>query len=537
MGVVKGIFLILKNSTITAHDPRTGVVRWTFEVTGTDPSWTESDKINWVISRPAHYLYRTNGAALDVLALKTGKRRLRFDGSGETVDWQTEDDIISVTSGNTLSVFDLETGVERWHFAGKGSDIGWQIQSGVLYTTSGNILSALDPDTGAERWRFAGTGKGISWDVEGDVVYTSSGKEISALDLKTGAEHWRFTGAVDGTSVRIVDGALFATRGPSISALDAKTGAERWRFAGSAREFRWRSDQGLIYIVSGKIFTALDPKSGSERWHFGASTAIADWQIDHGTLYLMTDNTFAAIDPKTGAQRWHFVSQNGNFGGYWFSYEGAFGLPLDNNALTFVSPETGASILQIESSESLLVDGGTIYVANGKAIAAFNLTKGIQLWRYPGRGMYSLQQVVNQTLFATSGNALRSLDKETGKALWSFDAKAGIASVEVSDGIIRMTDVNGTLYALGPKSVGLENGGAAKIVSETPLRGAPNTGAIERGTLPKGTTVTIIGISEQHDGVTWWPVRTDKSGEQGWVPADDLEPTSNAPAGFGTPVS
>ena len=75
-------------------------------------------------------------------------------------------------------------------------------------------------------------------------------------------------------------------------------------------------------------------------------------------------------------------------------------------------------------------------------------------------------------------------------------------------------------------AVGLQVGGTAYVAQAgglpLRLRSSPGLAADSViGRLPPGTQMTLLGGPEDHDGYTWWHIRTS-GGEEGWVAGQDL---------------
>ncbi len=51
---------------------------------------------------------------------------------------------------------------------------------------------------------------------------------------------------------------------------------------------------------------------------------------------------------------------------------------------------------------------------------------------------------------------------------------------------------------------------------------------MERATLAPRTSVVIVGEAVTTAGEVWWPFRVAATGKEGWVRAEELEPTANA---------
>lgn len=78
---------------------------------------------------------------------------------------------------------------------------------------------------------------------------------------------------------------------------------------------------------------------------------------------------------------------------------------------------------------------------------------------------------------------------------------------------------DGSVYVVEAAEPQLENGATAEVADGgTTLRGGPTETAVVRAEFDAGAVVTITGEAEvTADGVEWWPVSVNDTGEVGWV--------------------
>jgi len=403
------------------------------------------------------------------------------------------------------------------------------VGDGIVYAGSGfggsGTLFAFGADDGEERWRFSSpVGEiGSPAVVDGTVYATGSshsdngGAVLYAIDASNGIERWRFTSTSSGIySPTVVDGAIYtgiwsSNDGAALSAFDADDGSEQWRFT--------TDDYGIFSpaVAGGTVFAgsnggsgtlyAVNVADGNERWRFSSGeTWIDSPAVVDGTLYSRSGSkgkrsVLFAIDVLDGRERWRFSTDD---------YE-IFG-PAFAEGTIYAGSQSG-------------VEGATLY--------AIDASDGSERWRFTTSDYAIFSPVVvGGTVYVGSmnesvGACVYAVDAEDGSERWRFSTTGSlVGSSAVINGTVYAAGLD-KLYAIGVRAPKLDVGGVARVTETISLRSVPSSTAPERAALEHDTLVTITGEPVTAGDVTWWPVRVDETGDQGWVEASKLEPLTS----------
>jgi len=213
-------------------------------------------------------------------------------------------------------------------------------------------------------------------------------------------------------------------------------------------------------------------------------------------VYLTIDNygAIVALDAAEGTERWRFTTKELNLGA----------LPA--------------------------IAGGVLYVGSWDMnLYALDAMTGAELWRFATDAVIpkSCPAAFDRMVYVASDDGnVYALDSDTGTERWRF--RTGVKSVApcpaVLEGAVYVGSEDGIVHALEAVRPELEKGIIAAIAEGgTVLRGGPTETAVVRAELDEGTGVVIIGESEIGvDGVEWWPVTVNDTGEAGWIMGEHL---------------
>ncbi|MFI0351369.1 PQQ-binding-like beta-propeller repeat protein [Actinomadura sp. 9N407] len=177
--------------------------------------------------------------------------------------------------------------------------------------------------------------------------------------------------------------------------LDAKTGKERWKtpFAPSITAIRNIAD-GLVYVsaMSGSIqlLYAFDLKTGKERWNLPFDAPLGVPVVTgSGSVFV------GGVDTRTMKP-------------VVMSADVATGRPqrtYETSTKIFPSPAHAE---------------GTLYIAAGLDLTAYNATTGARVWTYKSQDRFTGMPVVGRSaVYVSSEQGLHALDPGNGKRLWA----------------------------------------------------------------------------------------------------------------------
>lgn len=287
------------------------------------------------------------------------------------------------------------------------------------------------PATLKQLWKFKAKGgfTGSPIAAGGRVFAADSSGFVYAVQFDTGTEIWKkeLTDAIEATPL-VVDGILYVgCMDGSFHALDAATGESKWKFTttekivGAANFFRVKDRKApLIFVGSydNKMY-ALDGASGGKVWEFETSNwinggpAVANGKVVFGGC----DSVVHVVDAVTG-------QEDAAIGG-------------------------GAQI-----AGSIAVAGDSAYYGHYQnEVVRVDLKKQTHLWSYADRDQaYFSTPAVTKDRVVIGGRDTRvhCLDRETGKAIWTFPTKDEVdSSPVVSKDKVLVGSNDGRLYMLG----------------------------------------------------------------------------------------
>jgi outer membrane protein assembly factor BamB len=280
------------------------------------------------------------------------------------------------------------------------------------------------------------------------VIYQNWGFNLSDSTIQTGS--WQRPIQNFATTLTCADGKVFTTDGQyNVNCYDAKTGRSIW------------NGTGLGLLVSRNL-------------------AVADGVVCSG----MKSGTVGCADEATGQLKWHQYSTKSRFGvpDVFINSGVVFGFSESGGFVTAFNASTGELIWEAErydgppygnitgiNSWSVdgfplvgnTYDGGVAYCLGGGKpdrdgyYFKLDTQGGSVLWKtgkspfvtFPGIAAITQSQVV-----IANGTQLFSLDKDSGKTVWSFNVGASINSPTIYGDILLFGAGNGNLYTLNSSS-------------------------------------------------------------------------------------
>jgi outer membrane protein assembly factor BamB len=329
----------------------------------------------------------------------------------------------ALTSGGdgNLYALDAGTGERAWCVPTGGSVLGaFAYADGLFVGTvvdprvqlgNGSAIVALDPDTGEEQWRTYVGGSAGDLLIEDETVFVSAGGNLTALDLETGEIRWHVApGDRDDDSIvsaAVADGVVYLNyyggldQPKRIYALDAESGDELWTYDDIAEDQYINGGptvaDGLVYIgLNDGALYALDADDGEDIWRF-----------------------------QPDIEAWDGIEEGGM----------SFNEPAVVDGVVFVG--TGVDFDEVEGDTYLF---------------AIDAETGEERWRYEVGDPVRMQPAIADGV-AYAGDLtgqVHAVDTETGEALWTFalDGELGPDSPVVVDGVLFITDRDGSLYAI-----------------------------------------------------------------------------------------
>lgn len=277
------------------------------------------------------------------------------------------------------------------------------------------VTAARLPDAPTVKWTFktGGPVKSTAAVAGGTVWIGSEDEKVYALRLADGTKLWEHkTDGLVVSSPLFLDGRIYVgTAGTNLLALDAAKGTEVWR-----------------YGTEGEV-------KSSANW-FKSPRGDATWLVIGGY-----DNRLHCVDAATGKSNW--VYETGNF---------VNGAPAVGDGLTafggcdeivhVLNLADGRMAKEIEAGAPIIgsaaVVDGVAYLGHYKdEFIAVDLRKGAVKWRYHDRNFpYGGSPAVtrDRVLFGGRDKRLHCVDRETGKAVWTFATRGKVESSPVVAG-------------------------------------------------------------------------------------------------------
>ena len=301
-----------------------------------------------------------------------------------------------------------------------------QGKSFVVYGNALDGLQALSLDLGREKWR----------------IQVPFGVEASAQPL---GEHL-YVGGLDG----------------SVASYWLGSGTQQWKFSVASEILSEPLvTEDKVFILSGaNTLYALDRSKGESIWvHTRQDTGSSS--IRAGSKPLLTkdgnlvvgfsEGTVAAFNPATGAVIWEKQL---------------------NRGVKFRDMDSDP----VEDGEQIFVSG------IDDAVYSLKSKTGETNWKYEGGGWGRPLVLGDKLYFSGSTGDITCLEKSSGKKIWSYTLKTGVATSPVKvQNLIAFGESQGSIVFLDPES-------GSKITEFDPGRGILSTPAVDES----GTRIFFI---------------------------------------------
>jgi outer membrane protein assembly factor BamB len=363
------------------------------------------------------------------------------------------------------------------------------------------------PATIRPLWTAPLASQAVRWvEVTDGAVLVGAGTTIGALEPASGAELWTDHTRAEVTGVATLDDVMMVSTGDGIRGYDVTTGATRWTLddvdvdtmvAGS-RQLYAVSD-----IDTGIALSAIDPGDGRVKRITtmpAATKARVALAFDSGakkgdpTLYVLTPAALYAFDPDAGSMRWRapvtdqgrretsriLVPRNTRRTGSagqetprlrarpWVESLGAVSgaaFVVDREGKicrhAAVSGEQVWTTCQefpteLTTAPTLLARGGRVTVATSDAIAAYDLTNGLPLWRQtPADGRAAAVAVGPGLAYVARREGLvQALDGESGRERWRAADIDDVTALAADDEGVFVGRADGSIVRLVQRTVG-----------------------------------------------------------------------------------
>jgi quinohemoprotein ethanol dehydrogenase len=413
---------------------------------------------------------------------KAAGRKLRFSWGARGIAYWMGKVYVGTTDGRLIAI-DAKSGKRVWSTVTvspadtSGITGAPRVFDGMViigqaageYASLRCYVTAYDAETGAQRWRF--------FTVPGN---PSKGSEdaTQAMAAKTWTGHWwdfggggpvwnalTFDPELDQVYIGVGNGQPWnqKIRSPgggdnlflaSIVALDARTGKYRWHYQevpGNSRDFDASTDitlasltidgqprkvimtaakDGFLYVIDrerGKLLSG-DPYS-AVTWATGIDPVTGRPQVVDG--FRLDDKSFLMKPASSGAHTWQPQSFNPNTG---FLYTPTMQLAENYN-------DEGVDTAHFQNKVGQINLGVHDYDADGPAsfgkstLLAWDAVRREKAWEVPTPGLWNggTMTTAGNLVFQGLGNGyFKAYRADTGKEVWSFNAKMGITGAPIS---------------------------------------------------------------------------------------------------------
>lgn len=259
--------------------------------------------------------------------------------------------------------------------------------------------------------------------LDGLVALSSSGQVVWKLNIENG---------VEASAAIINDRLFFGANDGQFYSVKASTGEVVWTFPTRIETLSEPLVQeGVVYFMSGNNSVyALDASDGKQKWLFTRqdpnSLSIRGGSkpaFKNGTLYIgFSDGYVVALLAQTGTVKWEKqLNKSKRF------------KDLDSNPL---------------------VEGDFLYILSyDDATYCLRSATGELVWKYEKGGYGSILLSNDRLYFATTNSEFVALNKETGKKVWGFQLKEGIATAaSLYKGMLVFGESQGSLRFLDANS-------------------------------------------------------------------------------------
>ncbi|PWT86139.1 MAG: serine/threonine protein kinase [Blastocatellia bacterium] len=330
------------------------------------------------------------------------------------------------------------------------------------------VAASAPPATPTVRWTFE-AGEAIDASpaiVDGVVYVASSNGDLLAIDLMSGQLRWKYAtgGMIGESSPAVGNGAVFfGDLGGTVHAVDVRDGKRLWTFKtdGEVKSSPTIADDIVLIGSYDTHLYALDSRTGKVRWKVQTNGPVhATAAVHDGIVYITgCDENFRALRLANGAAV--FTIPTG-------AYTGASPLVAANRAYfgTFNYEVLGVDLRTKKIAwryrnpnrefpfyaSAAMRDGTVIVGGRDKLVHAIDAATGKAAWTFAARARIDSSPAIaaGRVYVGSNDGRLYGLDARTGKKEWEFDAGAPIAaSPAIAASRIVIGTQDGRVYCFG----------------------------------------------------------------------------------------
>jgi outer membrane protein assembly factor BamB len=317
------------------------------------------------------------------------------------------------------------------------------IASGAVALMTDEVgLCAVNTVTGRLRWTWRSDRPSWPPAAAAGRVFVANSAALTAIEIGSGHRLWRRQLATNnrrqqaGFPVVAVaqEDTVYLTEPDAVWALDATTGRLRWQAPVDDPEAGLAMSNGAVFVVDRiGVLNALSATNGRALWHRQVAQSPAVPAVAGGVV-MVGYGGLVALDVRTGDSLWHMDSE-------------------------------------LETTRVAL-DGTTAYVAASDRLLAVDARTGEVRWDYVNPAKTSLTvgpSVAGSVVYvADAAGDLFAIDSSDHAQLWSYQAllrpgqpnihhnpaptrrrEFGGGPLVVANGVVLVSDVSGTVYAVG----------------------------------------------------------------------------------------
>lgn len=226
----------------------------------------------------------------------------------------------------------------------------------------------------------------------------------------------------------------------------------------------------LFIGASDGQFYAIDANTGKVLWTFPTRIeTLSEPLLHEGVLYIMTgNNTLYALDASNGKQLWLYSRQDSSS----LSIRGG-SKPAFKQGTVYAGFSDGAVVALLASNGSVkwekqlsknkkfrdldsdpLIENEFLYILGyDDQFYCLRAATGELVWKFDKGGYGSITASADRLYFAASTGEMISLEKETGKMIWTYVVKNGMpTSAALYKGLLIFGESQGSLRILDAKN-------------------------------------------------------------------------------------